>query len=161
MEAISDGRYDQVGTFNGNPLTMAAARTVLADVLTPEAYRTAEALGREMFDAASAALAAHGQPCYGVVHGFKGSVVFHDRPATNYLASFDSPSPGRSGATTRLVDAKSRITRSSGTRLRRGREGRRVAGRRRPPSSSAVDTPVRSSRRSAAGMSVSVCMPPT
>ncbi len=84
MGAISDGRYDQVGTFNGNPLTMAAARTVLADVLTPEAYRTAEALGREMFDAATTALAAHGQPCYGVVHGFKGSVVFHDRPATNY-----------------------------------------------------------------------------
>jgi glutamate-1-semialdehyde 2,1-aminomutase len=84
MSAISDGRYDQVGTFNGNPLTMAAARTVLADVLTPKAYRDAEALGREMYDAASKALAAHGQPCYGVVHGFKGSVVFHDKPATNY-----------------------------------------------------------------------------
>ena len=84
MEAISDGRYDQVGTFNGNPLTMAAARTVLADVLTPDAYRTAEALGREMYDAAASALSDHGQPCYGVVHGFKGSVVFHPQPATNY-----------------------------------------------------------------------------
>jgi glutamate-1-semialdehyde 2,1-aminomutase len=84
MEAITDGRYDQVGTFNGNPLTMAAARTVLADVLTDDAYRTAEALGREMFDAASQALSSHGQACYGVVHGFKGSVVFHDTPATNY-----------------------------------------------------------------------------
>lgn len=84
MSAISDGRYDQVGTFNGNPLTMAAAKAVLTEVLTPDAYRQAEALGREMFDAASAALTAHGQPSYGVVHGFKGSVVFHDRPATNY-----------------------------------------------------------------------------
>jgi glutamate-1-semialdehyde aminotransferase len=37
-----------------------------------------------MFDAASQALSSHGQPCYGVVHGFKGSVVFHDKPATNY-----------------------------------------------------------------------------
>ena len=26
MSAITDGRYDQVGTFNGNPLTMAAAK---------------------------------------------------------------------------------------------------------------------------------------
>ena len=34
MDAIADGRYDQVGTFNGNPLAMAAARTVLGDVLT-------------------------------------------------------------------------------------------------------------------------------
>jgi glutamate-1-semialdehyde 2,1-aminomutase len=84
MNAVADGRYDQVGTFNGNPLTMAAARTVLADVLTREAYANAERLGREMFSAASAALAAHGQPSYGIVHGFKGSVVFHDRPATNY-----------------------------------------------------------------------------
>jgi glutamate-1-semialdehyde 2,1-aminomutase len=84
MEAINDGRYDQVGTFNGNPLTMAAARTVLSEVLTPDAYRTAEALGREMYDAAAAALSSHGQPCYGVVHGFKGSVVFHDTPATDY-----------------------------------------------------------------------------
>jgi glutamate-1-semialdehyde 2,1-aminomutase len=84
MDAIADGRYDQVGTFNGNPLTMAAARTVLGDVLTRDSYRAAEALGRQMFADASAALAAHGQPCYGIVHGFKGSVVFHDRPATNY-----------------------------------------------------------------------------
>jgi len=84
MGAIADGRYDQVGTFNGNPLTMAAARTVLADVLTPDAYATAEALGREMFANASSALAGHGQPCYGIVHGFKGSVVFHPQPATNY-----------------------------------------------------------------------------
>jgi glutamate-1-semialdehyde 2,1-aminomutase len=84
MSAISDGRYDQVGTFNGNPLTMAAAKVVLGEVLTADAYRTAESLGHEMFDNAAAALSRHGQACYGVVHGFKGSVVFHDRPATNY-----------------------------------------------------------------------------
>jgi glutamate-1-semialdehyde 2,1-aminomutase len=30
------------------------------------------------------ALTIHGQPCYGAVFGFKGSVVFHERPATNY-----------------------------------------------------------------------------
>ena len=39
MAAISDGRYDQVGTFNGNPLTMAAARAVLTEVLTPDVVR--------------------------------------------------------------------------------------------------------------------------
>jgi glutamate-1-semialdehyde 2,1-aminomutase len=84
MSAISDGRYDQVGTFNGNPLTMAAARAVLTEVLTKESYVRAEALGREMFDGCTAALGAHGLPSYGIVHGFKGSVVVHDRPATNY-----------------------------------------------------------------------------
>ncbi len=84
MSAISDGRYDQVGTFNGNPLTMAAARAVLTEVLTPDSYQRAEQLGSEMFAGCTNALAERGVPAYGVVHGFKGSVVVHDRPATNY-----------------------------------------------------------------------------
>ena len=40
MSAIADGRYEQVGTFNGNPLAMAAARATLSEVLTPDATRT-------------------------------------------------------------------------------------------------------------------------
>lgn len=84
MSAITDGVYDQIGTFNGNPLTMAAARATLTEVLTPEVYTRAEALGERMLAGSVAALAAHGQPSYGKVHGFKGSVVFHDRPARNY-----------------------------------------------------------------------------
>jgi glutamate-1-semialdehyde 2,1-aminomutase len=84
MRAISDGRYDQVGTFNGNPLTMAAARAVLGEILTPAAYDAAERLGRTMFDRSMAALDELGIPAYGHVYAFKGSVVFHDRPATNY-----------------------------------------------------------------------------
>ena len=84
MSAITDGRYDQVGTFKGNPLTMAAARAVLTEVLTDDAYRQADELGHQMFDHAMAALQEHGQHAYGYVFGFKGSVVFHDRPATNY-----------------------------------------------------------------------------
>ena len=35
---IADGRYEQVGTFNGNPLAMASARAMLTEVLTPAAY---------------------------------------------------------------------------------------------------------------------------
>ncbi|MCU1360438.1 MAG: aspartate aminotransferase family protein [Ilumatobacteraceae bacterium] len=84
MQAIVDGRYDQVGTFNGNPLTMAAARAVLTEVLTPESYVRAEAIGKRMLAGSIQALAANGQPSYGAVFGFKGSVVFHDQPATNY-----------------------------------------------------------------------------
>jgi len=84
MAAISDGRYDQIGTFNGNPLTMAAARATLCEVLTPEVYTRAETLGQRMLAGSQAALAAAGQPSYGAVFGFKGSVVFHDQPATNY-----------------------------------------------------------------------------
>ena len=38
MGLIADGTYEQVGTFNGNPLTMAAARAVLTEILTDDAY---------------------------------------------------------------------------------------------------------------------------
>ncbi|RWR29354.1 adenosylmethionine--8-amino-7-oxononanoate aminotransferase BioA, partial [Mycobacterium tuberculosis] len=38
MSAIADGRYEQVGTFNGNPLAMAATRATLSEVLTDESY---------------------------------------------------------------------------------------------------------------------------
>ena len=35
---VADGRVRQQGTFNGNPLVMAAAQATLLDVLTPAAY---------------------------------------------------------------------------------------------------------------------------
>ena len=38
MSVVEDGSVYQVGTFNGNPLTMAAARASLFEVLTPAAY---------------------------------------------------------------------------------------------------------------------------
>ena len=39
FEVVESGGVYQVGTFNGNPLAMAAARTSLHEVLTPEALR--------------------------------------------------------------------------------------------------------------------------
>lgn len=84
MSAITDGVYDQIGTFNGNPLTMAAAKATLLEVLTPAVYGAAEGVGRRMLQGSMDALAAHGQHSYGNVFGFKGSVVFHDEPATSY-----------------------------------------------------------------------------
>lgn len=84
MGAIESGVYDQVGTFNGNPLTMAAAKATLLEVLTPDVYDRAEHIGRAMLDGSLAALSDAGVPCYGTMYGFKGSVVFHDTPARDY-----------------------------------------------------------------------------
>src|SRR5204862_5512012 len=44
FETVEKGEVYQVGTFNGNPLAMAAARASLSEVLTPEAYEQLEAL---------------------------------------------------------------------------------------------------------------------
>ena len=83
MSAISDGRYDQVGTFNGNPLTMAAARAMLTEVLTDDAYRQAGVRSLAMYDRATESLRRHGVPSYGYAFAFKGSVVFNETPAAN------------------------------------------------------------------------------
>ena len=84
MAAIESGVYDQVGTFNGNPLTMAAARATLTEVLVPDVYERAEQVGRSMLEGSMAALREAGIDTYGNVFGFKGSVVFNGMPARNY-----------------------------------------------------------------------------
>jgi glutamate-1-semialdehyde 2,1-aminomutase len=84
MSAIADGRYDQVGTFNGNPLTMAAARATLTEVLTPEAYAHLEHLGEEMMRGALRACSEHGIEAYGHRFGAKGCLVFHPTPIRHY-----------------------------------------------------------------------------
>ncbi len=44
MDHVADGGYEMVGTFNGNPLAMAATRAMLTEVATPEAYQRIEKL---------------------------------------------------------------------------------------------------------------------
>ena len=83
MSAIAAGRYDQVGTFNGNPLTMAAARAMLTEVLTDDAYRLAAVRSQTMFDRSMESLRRHRVPGYGYAFAFKGSLVFNDTPARN------------------------------------------------------------------------------
>ena len=84
MSAITDGRYNQVGTFNGNPLTMAAARAVLTEIMTEDAYVQANELGAHILKNALSTLHSYGQSAYGFQSGFKVCVVFNDKPAKNY-----------------------------------------------------------------------------
>jgi glutamate-1-semialdehyde 2,1-aminomutase len=84
MSAIAEGRYDQVGTFNGNPLTMAAARATLTEVLTPAAYARLDELSTQMMTGALAACTENGVPAYGHRFGAKGCLVFHPTPVRHY-----------------------------------------------------------------------------
>jgi glutamate-1-semialdehyde 2,1-aminomutase len=84
MGCIADGTYEQVGTFNGNPLTMAAARATLFEVLTPDTYRRFEALRDVMVDGATDVLRRYGLPGTVSSAGAKGAAVFHDAPIRNY-----------------------------------------------------------------------------
>jgi len=77
MSAIEDGKFNQVGTFNANPLTMAAAKATLTQVLTDEAYEKAEVLGVYMLENCLSVLKEFDQPAYGTQMGFKMSAVLN------------------------------------------------------------------------------------
>lgn len=84
MAIIESGQYAQVGTFNGNPMTMAAAKATLLEVLTDEAYAQANDVGQHILQKSLAVLAEHKQPAHGVAMGFKVAILFHGRPCKTY-----------------------------------------------------------------------------
>ena len=92
MDVITDGRYEQVGTFNGNPLTMATAKAVLCDVLTPDAYHHLDDLRTELAERAHHILGRYRIPGYVSSYGAKGAVVFSPVRIRNYrdFARYDS-----------------------------------------------------------------------
>ncbi len=84
MGLIADGTIDQVGTFNGNPLTMAAARATLTEVLTPPAYEHLGQLHGELARGCQAVIDQYRLPAHIAGFAAKGSVTFADRPVRDY-----------------------------------------------------------------------------
>jgi glutamate-1-semialdehyde 2,1-aminomutase len=84
MRRIEDGTYDQVGTFNGNPLAMAAARATVCEVLDAGAYEHIEALQRRMVGGCESVIRDTGLPAHVVAIGAKGCLVFSTTPVRNF-----------------------------------------------------------------------------
>ncbi|HSJ44258.1 MAG TPA: aspartate aminotransferase family protein [Euzebyales bacterium] len=84
MAFVADGRYEQVGTFNGNPLTMASTRAMLTEVTTPEAYRHLNSLRDQLVEGAQATIDRYGLPAYPLGFGAKGSITFASERVRTY-----------------------------------------------------------------------------
>jgi glutamate-1-semialdehyde 2,1-aminomutase len=84
MDHVADGSYEMVGTFNGNPLAMAATRAMLTEVATPAAYEQIESLRLRAKDGIEQAIKASDLTAHVVTAGAKGCVVFAAEPVTNY-----------------------------------------------------------------------------
>jgi glutamate-1-semialdehyde 2,1-aminomutase len=84
MKHVAEGGYEMVGTFNGNPLAMAAARAMLTEVATDEAYQRIERLRARAEAGISTAIAANGLTAHVVTAGAKGCIVFADQPVRDY-----------------------------------------------------------------------------
>lgn len=83
-ELVADGRVRQQGTFNGNPLVMAAAQAALTEVLTDKAYARLHAMNRSLMAGCERVIAEHGLPAHTVGMGAKGCVVFSTDPVREY-----------------------------------------------------------------------------
>ena len=84
MDAITDGTYEQVGTFNGNPLTMAAAKATLLEVLTPAAYAHFDDLREELAAASATASTATTCPATSAPSAPRGRSCSRQRRIRNY-----------------------------------------------------------------------------
>ena len=80
MDHVANGDYEMVGTFNGNPLAMAACKAMLTEVATPDAYERIEKLRLRAVEGLEREIARNGLDAQVVSVGAKGCVVFSSQP---------------------------------------------------------------------------------
>jgi len=84
MACVEDGSVYQVGTYNGNPLGMAAARANLLEVMTDEAYEHLAMLNDRILAGCRSVIEEFALPGYAVGIGSKGCVTFSPVPVVDY-----------------------------------------------------------------------------
>ena len=83
-EVVASGKVFQVGTYNGNPLCMAAARASLEEVMTPDAYAHLDAINDQLIEKCDAICEKYGFPGHTVGISSKGCVNFATGRITDY-----------------------------------------------------------------------------
>ena len=84
MDQITSGKVLHLGTYNGNPLCMAAGRAVLAEVCTPQATQDTIDRNRLLLDECDNIIDKAGLPAHTVQFGAKGCVTWAVEPVRNY-----------------------------------------------------------------------------
>jgi len=84
MRHIIDGTYEQVGTFNGNPLSVAAARAMLTEVMVDEVYDHLDHIQNRMEKGANEVVGRHQLVAHVATAGAKGSVIYCAEPLRTY-----------------------------------------------------------------------------
>jgi glutamate-1-semialdehyde 2,1-aminomutase len=81
---VEDGTVYQVGTYNGNPLGMAATRANLLEVMTSEAYAHLDHLNDRLLSGCEGVIDKYNLPGYAVGIGSKGCVTFATEKVIDY-----------------------------------------------------------------------------
>jgi glutamate-1-semialdehyde 2,1-aminomutase len=84
MNLIATGEVLHLGTYNGNPLVMAAAKATLTEVCTHEAIDAAVALNHRLVEACQAIIDRADLPAHTVEFGAKGCITWSREPVRNY-----------------------------------------------------------------------------
>jgi glutamate-1-semialdehyde 2,1-aminomutase len=84
MGVIEDHRVAQMGTFNGNPLTMAASKVTLLEILDAKAYSHFDALAETLQGGLDAVIGEHELPFHVITLAARGGVTYRARRVRNY-----------------------------------------------------------------------------
>jgi glutamate-1-semialdehyde 2,1-aminomutase len=84
MEVVENGAVFQVGTYNGNPLGMAAARASLSEVLSADGYGHLDHLNDRLLQGCTDVIRRYDLPGYAIGVGSKGCVTFSPEKIVDY-----------------------------------------------------------------------------
>lgn len=84
MSTIDQHKVVQIGTFNGNPLTIAASKATLLSVLTPSAYSHFDALAEALEGGLRKVIDDHQLPFHPITLAARGCVTYRKERVRNY-----------------------------------------------------------------------------
>jgi glutamate-1-semialdehyde 2,1-aminomutase len=84
FKVVEDGSVFQVGTYNGNPLGMAAVRANLQEVMTPAAYAHLDHLNERILAGCQGVVEKYNLPGYAIGIAGKGCVTFSTTKVIDY-----------------------------------------------------------------------------
>ena len=84
MATIDEHKVVQIGTFNGNPLTMAASKTTLLSILTLTAYSHFDALSEALEGGLRKVMDDYQLPFHPITLAARGCVTYRKEPVRNY-----------------------------------------------------------------------------
>lgn len=84
MDPIAQHKVFHAGTYNTNPLVMAAGLAVFREVLTPAAYKHLNSLNRRLVEGHNQIIKEAGLSAYCIGAGANGAVMLYPNPLRNY-----------------------------------------------------------------------------
>jgi len=84
MDSIAEHKVFHAGTYNTNPVVMAAGLATFREVLTPQAYEHIDRLNRKLVEGYGRTIEKAGLSAYAIGAGSNGALMLYPKPVRNY-----------------------------------------------------------------------------